>query len=210
MKPIRDFRHPIRRFVFRRRRPIAATLVFVAVLTGLSAFQTERGGSPVVVAARDVAAGEVLTAADLTTVEWVAKTPDGSAKDVTKFAGERTASPIGEGEALTDLRILGPALLDGYSPSAVVTTIRIADGAALTGMRSGDGVAVIGTDPESGKATIIGRDIHLLSHATVDSESSDQGVSIQVIAPETDALKLAEVSLDSRLTLVAISSKSAR
>lgn len=195
--------------MFRRRRPLAALLVFLAVLSTLGALRPQVSGDSVVVASRDLVAGDNLLAADLTTISWTgADAPGGSSSSIADFLGETVASPVRKGEPLTDVRVLGPGLLDGYGPSTVVTTIRIADSAALTGLRSGDAVALIGTDPETAAASVISRDVHLLSTPAADPERADQGVSIQVVTPERDALRLAEVSMDSRLTLVSISQSS--
>jgi len=195
--------------MFRRRRPLAALLVFLAVLSALGALRPQVSGDSVVVASRDLVAGDNLLAADLTTISWTGgDAPGGSSSSIADFLGETVASPVRKGEPLTDVRVLGPGLLDGYGPSTVVTTIRIADSAALTGLRSGDAVALIGTDPETAAASVISRDVHLLSTPAADPERADQGVSIQVVTPERDALRLAEVSMDSRLTLVSISQSS--
>ena len=195
--------------MFRRRRPLAALLVFLALLSALGALRPQVSGDSVVVASRDLVAGDNLLAADLTTISWTGgDAPGGSSSSIADFLGETVASPVRKGEPLTDVRVLGPGLLDGYGPSTVVTTIRIADSAALTGLRSGDAVALIGTDPETAAASVISRDVHLLSTPAADPERADQGVSIQVVTPERDALRLAEVSMDSRLTLVSISQSS--
>ncbi|MBK5217040.1 MAG: pilus assembly protein CpaB [Propionibacteriales bacterium] len=209
MRNVFELRQPLRRFMFRRRRPLAALLVFLALLSALGALRPQVSGDSVVVASRDLVAGDNLLAADLTTISWTGgDAPGGSSSSIADFLGETVASPVRKGEPLTDVRVLGPGLLDGYGPSTVVTTIRIADSAALTGLRSGDAVALIGTDPETAAASVISRDVHLLSTPAADPERADQGVSIQVVTPERDALRLAEVSMDSRLTLVSISQSS--
>lgn len=210
MNSIPDLRYHLRRFVFRRRRPLAAALAFLAVITGVSAIQPEAESVPIVVAAHALRAGTVLAADDLVRADWASRPPAGASPKIANFIGETVAAPLGEGEPLTDMRVVGPSLFDGYGSTALATTIRIADAAALTGMHSGDAAAVIGTDPESGKASVISRDIHLLSTPPKNDDASDRGVSVQIVASEADALKLAAVALDSRLTLVAISPSAER
>lgn len=209
MKNIVELSQPVRRVVFRRRRPLAALLVFLAVVSALGSLRPHSNGDSVVVANGDLVAGDILLAKDLTLISWSGdETPGGSSSIVADFVGETVAAPVRKGEPLTDVRVLGPGLLDGYGPTSVVTTIRIADAAALIGLRSGDAVALIGTDPQTSAASVISRDVHLLSTPLADPERADQGVSIQVVTPEHDALRLAEVSMDSRLTLVSISQSS--
>lgn len=209
MRQISELAQPLRRFIFRRRRPLAALLVFLAVVSALGALRPPASGDSVVVASRDLAAADILNAEDLTTINWSGtNAPSGTSPTIADFLGETVASPVRKGEPLTDVRVLGPSLLDGYGQSSVVTTIRIADSAALTGLRSGDAVALIGTDPQTSEASVISRDVHLLSTPLADPERADQGVSIQVVTPEQDALRLAEVSMDSRLTLVSVSQRS--
>ena len=65
----------------------------------------------VVVAAHDLPAGARVTGADLESVEFRPGTePDGLVEDP---AGRVLASPLRRGEAVTDARLVGPALADG-------------------------------------------------------------------------------------------------
>lgn len=206
MRQISELRRPVRVFLFRRRRPLAAALVFCAVLAATLAVRPDPGGESVVVASQDLPAGTTIDDGDLTKIRWSADTvPDGAATHAGDVTGRTLAFPMRAGEAFTDVRFLGPDLLREYGADAVLTTIRIADAAALTGMRAGERIAVIGTEPETSEASVISRDVRLLAPPPVDDDRVDQGVSVQVVAPEAEALRFAEVAMDSRLTVVAVS-----
>lgn len=205
MKKFSDLSIQFRRFTFRHRRPVAAALMFVAVLSATTMIRPDSGAT-VVVAAHDLEAGAKVSSADLDTMRWPGEPPDGFATSGDAVVGEIVATPILAGEPMTDSRIRGQAFLAGYAPDAVVTTIRIADPTSLTGVRVGDTVAVVGTSAETSEATYISRDVRVLSLPDdLDEIRGSRGASIQVITNGDDALTLAEASMNSRLTLVSIS-----
>lgn len=204
MKKFTEFALPVRRFTFRHRRPLAAALMFVAVLSALQTMRPGSGGATVIVAAQDLAAGTEVAASDIDTMSWPGEPPEGFATSNDAVIGEVVATPVLAGEPLTDSRIRGPGFLTGFGPDAVVTTIHIADPTSLTGVRVGDTVAVVGTDAKTSEAAFISRDVHILSVPDLEKIRSGEGTSIQVITNREDALALAESSMKSRLTLVSI------
>ena len=67
----------------------------------------------IVVAARDLAPGAELSAADLLLETRTAATvPDGSQSDLDALVGSTLAGPARRGEVLTDVRLLGPRLAE--------------------------------------------------------------------------------------------------
>src|SRR3954467_8454852 len=110
---------PVRRAVLARRRLLAAVLTAVAVATGLHAAAAPPPAVvDVVVAARDLPAGTVLDAGDVRSVVFApGSVPAGAAPDA---AGRTLAAPLRAGEPVTDVRLVGPALTDGYPGLAAV------------------------------------------------------------------------------------------
>jgi Flp pilus assembly protein CpaB len=111
-------------------------------------------GSPVLVAAADVPGGTVLTPGHLRTVQMPgALLPAGSLGWPRQAVGQTLAAPLRRGEVVTDVRLLGPALLasvpvpGGGAPAGtarpVAAPVRIADPDAVGLLRVGDRVDVL-------------------------------------------------------------------
>ena len=99
----------------------------------------------IVVAARDLAPGVELTAADVHLETRTATTiPDGSASDVSSVVGATLAGPARRGEIITDVRLLGPRLAESAAgPNARIVPLHLADTALLDLIRAGDVVDVL-------------------------------------------------------------------
>ncbi len=144
-----------RRAVLRRRRPLAALLLGVAVLAGLRAVAPPPPATVAVpVAARDLPAGLTLTGDDLDTRRLPrAAVPDG-VLPTPAATGQALAAPVRRGEPLTDARLTGPALLRGY-PDRVAVPVRITDPAVAGLLRVGDEVEVLAVDADGGDARTV-------------------------------------------------------
>lgn len=154
-------RRAVRRTVLARRRTLAAVCAALAVLAGIQAARpADHATVPVTVAARDLASGTVLTADDVV----VTRLPVGSApKGLDPHAVGRTlAAPIRQGEPVTDVRLVGPALVAAY-PSRVALPVRIADADAVGLLRVGNRVDLVAADPRSGTATYVAVDVPVLA-----------------------------------------------
>lgn len=149
----RAVRRRFRRAVLARRRLLAALLTGAAVLAAVRA--TSPPPPPtveVLVAARDLPAGEPLTPADLrATAIDPAAVPDGL---VTDPVGRLLATPLRRGEVVTDARLLGPGLAEGF-PGRALVPVRFPDADSVALLRPGDRVEVIATDPREGTATTV-------------------------------------------------------
>src|SRR4051794_30664743 len=102
---LRAVRHQLRR----RRRLIAAVLAAGAVVAGVRAIAPPPPDTvDVLVAARDLPSGTLLDDDDLVARTYPAELapPDASAA----ATGRVLAAPMGRGEVLTDVRVVGPAL----------------------------------------------------------------------------------------------------
>jgi pilus assembly protein CpaB len=134
------------------RRLLAAGLAAASVARGLSAVapeppRTER----VLAAARDLAPGAPLAEADLVAVDLPPEAvPDGALRPGAAALGRVPAGPIRRGEPLTDVRLVGPGLLDALGPGLVATPVRIADGGSVGLLRAGNSVDVLAVRSAAG------------------------------------------------------------
>jgi pilus assembly protein CpaB len=162
----------------------------------------------VVVAARDLAAGTELAAADLRTVSMpVALVPAGASRRAAGLIGRTAAGPVRRGEALTDARVVGPGLVAGLRPGeSAAVPVRLADPDAAALVRAGDRVDVLGTpvDPDGGQATA-GGTVEVASAvrvlAVLGSRDPADGVVLVVATTQPVARALAGALARHRLTV---------
>lgn len=148
---LRRRRRRLRRALLARRRLLAATLAAAGVLVGLQAAAPAPPPTrPVLTAARDLPAGTVLRAVDVSTTAFLAgSVPAGVLEVESDAVGRTTTGPLRRGEALTDVRLVSGDLLTGY-PGRVAVPVRVADPGAVTLLRVGDRVDVLSADPQGG------------------------------------------------------------
>jgi hypothetical protein len=167
----------LRRAILARRRPLAALLVALAVLIGLRT--TVGPGPPMVevpVAARDLAAGERLTSGDVSIARWPADlAPAGLTGSV---AGQVLAAPLRQGEAITDLRLIGSELARAH-PELTVMPLRLPDPAVVELLQVGDRVDLSAVDPETGEVAELARDVLVL--AIPPAGTADSGLTGRLI-----------------------------
>jgi Flp pilus assembly protein CpaB len=140
---VRSLRRRTRRFVLRRRRPLAALTAGLAALLALEVLApTPDPTVRAVAAARDLAAGSTLTAGDLVDVRLPRPLrPDGLlARDA--LLGRVLSGAVRRGEALTDARLTGAGTLAGLPRGQVAVPLRVSDAAAAALLRPGDRVDV--------------------------------------------------------------------
>ena len=144
----------VRRAVLRRRRLLAAVLTAIAVAAGLHAVAAPPPATvSVLVAARDLPSGAELGAADLVAVEFA----PGSAPDdlVDEPVGRTLAAPLTRGEPVTDVRLIGPQLADGYA-DLTATPVRLPDAGMVDLLRVGDRIDLVAADPRgTGAETVV-------------------------------------------------------
>jgi Flp pilus assembly protein CpaB len=168
-----------RRAVLLRRRWLAAGLVGVATLAGLQAAAAPPAPSTsVLVAARDLPAGELITAADLTVVDFADDSvPSGTVERATA-QGRTLAAPLRAGEPVTDVRLVGAGLLQGY-PGLVAVPIRIPDSAVVDLLKVGDEIDLLATDPGGSGTERIAASVPVLALP----RAADTGSDLQGPAP---------------------------
>lgn len=188
-------------------------LLVAAVVMALRPGAAGTGAPPVpstgvVVAARDLAAGTVLTAADLRTVSMpVAIRPAGVTGRPAGLVGRLAAGPVRRGEALTDARVVGPGLTTGLTADEkAAVPVRLADPESAALVRAGDRVDVLGTPigPDgtqtapTGDAVEVAAGVRVL--AVLGSREAD-GIVLIVAVSERDARRLAGSATKFRLTI---------
>jgi Flp pilus assembly protein CpaB len=196
-------RRAVRRNVLARRRSLAAASAAVAVLAGVAAARPPGDDTlPVTVAARDLVSGTVLRPGDLA----VQRLPVGTAPSGLRAhpAGRTLAAPIRQGEPITDVRLVAPALTSGY-PGRVAMPVRIADADMVGLLRVGDQIDLVAADPRSGTATYAALEVPVLAlPAPLDDNRSDtlSGRLVVVAALPDEVDQIAGASATDLLSVV--------
>ena len=146
----------LRRWVLARRRLLAAVLAALAVAVGVRAATAPPvETAEIVVAGADLEAGVTLSARHLAVTDLpVDRVPSGAATDVDDLAGRVLAAPLRQGEPVTDVRLVAPALLEGY-PGLVGAPVRITDAGVARLLQVGDRVDLVATPPDGGRASVV-------------------------------------------------------
>ena len=191
----------LRRVVLARRRLLAALLAGVAVAAVVeSATAPPQPAVGVLTAARDLPAGEVLDGDDLVEVDFApGSVPSGAARDV---VGRTLAAPVGRGEPVTDVRLVGPALTAG-DPGLTAVPVRLPDAGMVALLEVGDRIDLIGTDPQGSGASVVATGVPVLAlpRPSADSAGSAQpGELVVVGADPADVTRLADASVRLFLT----------
>lgn len=202
LPPARRRLRAVRHWLRRRRRLIAAALAACAVLAGLRAVAPPPPDTvEVLVAVRDLPSGTVLSDDDLTSrtypVELAPPAASGSA------AGRVLAAPMGRGEVLTDVRVVGPALA-AAAPGETVLPVRLPDAGMATLLRVGDEVDLVATDPGTGSTSVVARDVTVLATpaGVPDGPAGGDGGALVVVgASASEAIAIASAALGQYLTV---------
>jgi pilus assembly protein CpaB len=161
----------------------------------------------VVVAARDLAAGTELAAADLRVVSMPSGiVPGGASGRAAGLIGRVAAGAIRRGEALTDARVVGPGLTAGLDSDETAVPVRIADPDAAALVRTGDRVDVLGTpvapdgtQATTGQTVTVAAAVRVL--AVLRSRDPADGVMLVVATGQDAARTLAGATARQRLTV---------
>ncbi|MDP9317546.1 MAG: Flp pilus assembly protein CpaB [Actinomycetota bacterium] len=192
----------VRRLLVRFRRPLSALLAAVAVLTiidTLAPASPER--RPVVVAAHDLTAGVVLSAADVTVVEMPPNVvPSGSAQSAGLVIGDVVAAPLRTGEALTDRRVVGRSLVAGYPRGMVAAPIRIRDAGVVGLLEVGDRIDVYAARRDTSFADLVVAGARVVALPRPGDDNQEGGLVVLAVTP-TEAAALAQASATAPLSL---------
>ena len=202
-------RRRLLRLLSRYRALVAGGLAAGAVATALPTL-TPAGsdGVAVVAARRDLAAGTTLTADDLMTVELPRAVLPAGVVEVAALPGRVLAGPVRRGEPLTDVRLLGDALLTQLGPSTVATPVRLADRGSAALLRAGYRIDVLAADPQGGSsASGAASDGTVLAVPSLEDDPGE-GALVVLAAPSWMAARLAAAATGARLSAVVRPSRS--
>jgi len=159
---------------------------------------------PVVVAATDLPAGTTLTAADLERADLpTAVAPAGAAAEPGELTGQVLAAPVRAGEAVTDVRLVGPGLWAAVPEGQVAAPVRLADLAVATLLRAGDRVDVLaatGGGAAPSVEVVAAGALVLTAPAAATDGPADAGLLVLAVLPDT-AARLAAAAAGATLTV---------
>ena len=186
------------------RRLLAAGLATLALLTGIrAASMPPAETTKILVAATDLPGGRHLSPSDVAEVQLpVSAAPVGAVTSAAQLEGRTLASPLNEGEPVTDVRLVAPGLLDGY-PGMVAAPVRIADAAAARLVVVGDRVDLLAVAPDGGAAQLVADAAPVVAvPGMADGDGLVGGALLVVAVSEADARALAESSVRAVLSIV--------
>ena len=192
------------RTIRRHRGLVAGALVAGAVAVALPTLAPAPAPSTqVLVAAHDLGPGLRLSASDVRLVSLPRSlVPQGILTSSSQVVGRAVASRVRRGEPLTDVRLLGAALLE--DPGTVAAPVRLADPAAAALLHAGDRVDVLGTPTSgtgSGPATVVARDLRVLAVPAADDA---EGALVVLAAAPAVAARLAGAAVATRLSVTVL------
>ena len=85
--------------------------------------------------------------------------PHGLADDP---VGRVLAAPLRQGEPVTDVRLVGPPLTEGYD-GLVAVPVRLPDAGMVALLQVGDRIDLVATDPQGGGARIVAADVPVVA-----------------------------------------------
>ena len=215
----REIRIGVRRY----RRLLRAGVIAVGLAIAISRLAPNPAvTSAVVVAARDLPAGEVLTAADLRTIGLPPATvPNGVVTDLTAVVGSQLSGPLRRNEQLTDVR-LNDGVLRRPAPGLVSTPVRLADSQAAQLLVPGqridvlaastaisDGAAVGGAAPDGSSGPTVAGAAAITAAAVVAANVMVVAIPI-ASAPAGAATAAGDVGVEGTLVVLATSTLQAR
>ncbi len=183
---------PVRRAVLARRRLLAALLTAVAVASGVRAATAPPPPTvTVLTAVRDLPAGVVIGRGDLAATAFApGSVPSGAAPDP---VGRTLAAPLRRGEPVTDVRLVGPALTDGY-PGLTALPVRLPDAGMAGLLRVGDRIDLVAADPQGSGAVVIASDVPVLAVPDAPVEPGTTGIGGRLVVIGADDAEVTRVA----------------
>ena len=202
MSPARRRVRAVRHRLLRRRRLIAAVLAGAAALAGLRAVAPPPADTvDVLVARRDLPAGARLESGDLTRAAFPASVAPANRTD--DAVGRVLAAPIGRGEPVTGVRLVGPALAEAQDGQTVLP-VRLPDAGMAALLRPGDVVDLYATDPGTGESQLLAIGVTVLAtpRDVPEGPAGGSGGALVVVGVSPAvALRLTGASLTQFLTV---------
>ena len=184
---------------------ILLTLGVVLAVSGRASSGSRHGADPTVVAARPIATGTELTAADVRLEAWPRSIRPGGAFDASRaVVGKRTSSALESGEAITATRLVGSGLTTGLAPGLAAIPVAVADSGVLRLIHAGDRVDLLAAPvvDGAGDGDLLASSVLVLAAiAPTDTDAARSGTLV-VAADRATELRL--VSAGSRKVLPAL------
>jgi pilus assembly protein CpaB len=197
------------RLVLRHRRALAACLVGIAAINIFGALAPGPGAQrSVVVATKNIMAGQILTATSLRTVKWPTRLVGTDWPDTVEvLVGRTSTGAIAIGEPVTATRVIGRTKL--VQPTGtVLVPVRIADAATITLVNPGDLVDVVAAWPAGqtgpANATTVASRVRIVTiprPASGSLGSAVDGALLVVAVPTSTAIRLAAAAVSARLSI---------
>jgi pilus assembly protein CpaB len=190
-------------------RRAAAGLLVVLALGLLAAPSVAPAGTPVLVAARDLAPGVALGPADVAVRLLPGElVPAGAFAEPGAVAGRQVVGGVRAGEALTDVRLLGPvaAVAAAGVPDAAGVPVRLADAGVAALLTPGTRVDLVAAGADDAGA--VAADPALLAPGAVvlavlpaPERTAGSAPVVVVALPAALAARVATVSLREEVTV---------
>ncbi len=197
-----------------RRRLLAAALAAASVALALQLLEPRPAPTTTVLAAaRDLPGGHALGKSDVRELALPTDAvPAGALSPGDARATRMLAGPVRAGEPLTDVRMMGPALLASLDDQLVAAPVRMADAGALSLVRPGDRIDVLAaeTDLEQAQrpARVVARAAPVLAlpgrGPAGRSDGTESGLDTAVSGFDPAASDPAAVAGDGGLVVLAV------
>jgi pilus assembly protein CpaB len=192
------------------RRLLALACLLLALLSAVHSRDAAAKASPVtvavLVAARSLAVGTTLSAADVRIARWPASVRPATALQRPGDAiGHRLASPLVTGDAVSQQRLVGGDLAAGLSAGTVAASIALANSAAANLIRAGDYVDLLSPPSQDGASTpaqILALGVLVLAVVPETPDSPQPGAQLIVALERSSELKLAQAQSEPVLATV--------
>jgi pilus assembly protein CpaB len=186
------------------RQVAAGLLTVLALVLALRPSPAPAGAGapdavPVAVSAHDLAAGTILTAADLATARYPpGAVPAGVAGDPGRLLGRALAGSVRAREPITDARLVGPGVTSLLPDGQVAAPVRLADLAVAALVHTGDRVDVLATAADATAAEVVAEGALVVAATGTD----DAGAGLLLLAVDDEsAARLAAAATSATLTV---------
>lgn len=202
----------------RHRRLLAALCAGLSALVMATVVGSQHStGVAVITAARDLASGATLTAADVTTVTLPASAvPEGAITTAAAAIGHPVNGAMRRGEPLTDARF-DHGVLAAPAPGFVAAPVRLADAQAAALLQPGERVDVLAASTATqsmqttqSEAAVVAAGVRVVSIPTTPagttvSVGTDFAGALVVLATTADqARRLAQAEVSARLSAIVV------
>jgi pilus assembly protein CpaB len=195
----------VRRRLLIHRRGLAALCLGVAVWSTLHVIAADPAPTvPAWTAARDLASGTVLRAADFRRTGFRPGTlPDAAAANLSQLVGRTLVTPLDKGQVATSDAVLRADRLAAY-PGRAAIAVRISDPDAAGLLQHGDVIGLISSDPQGARAPEeITADATVLAVPPSTAGGAGQPGRLVVLAvPAAQAPAIAAAATNRYLTVV--------